>query len=82
MDALDRAGGASRLARDWNALGRHVAVAAAAAVALLSLCSHVPVWLACARAAVLWLALSVLTRLGALALARSRPDARGARGPR
>jgi hypothetical protein len=54
-----------------RALGRRLAAAGALLVALLSLCGHAPVWLACLRGAATLFVLALGARLGAAALGKA-----------
>ena len=54
-----------------SAIGRRLAVAGGALVALLALLRHAPLWLACACGSATLLALALGTRLSVAALTRS-----------
>lgn len=59
------------LDRYWTALGRFAAVFSSALVVLLGLFADVPLLAACGRGFAVFLAVRVLTRVGAWAIARA-----------
>jgi hypothetical protein len=76
----DRARDDASLGLLWSSFGRRLAVAGGALVALVSLLHHVPLGITTLRAGAAFLAVSLGSRLGWLALDRSLAgDAEGAR---
>lgn len=66
----------------WNALGRLLAVAAAAATALISLYHGVSLDVACLRGGLALFGLTAVVRVGAFAIERAaRAEARQSKGP-
>ena len=61
------------LRTSWQAFGSRAAAAAGAFAALASLFGHTPVWVACARGATAWLAVSVVSRAAGWLLRRTAP---------
>lgn len=61
----------------WLQLGKSLAVATGALIALLSLLFHVPVWVASVRGGLAFIGVHVVVRVAAAALRRA-PSARGA----
>lgn len=55
----------------WTALGRCLAAASGALIALVSLLQHVPVWVASLRGGLAWLAMTLALKLGLSALERA-----------
>jgi len=82
MKALDTSG-VNALAQTWLVFGRHLAVAAGAFTALLSLLFHRSLTTACLRGAIAYLAAWLVTRLGHWALTRTTSSAidKGTRSP-
>jgi hypothetical protein len=74
MKPLDTAG-VNALAQSWLVFGRHLAVAAGASTALLSLLFHRSLTTACLRGAIAYCAAWVVTRLGHWAIMRTSPSA-------
>jgi hypothetical protein len=67
--------GGPALEAAWLGFGRSVAVAAGAALALLSLFFHVPVWVAALRGGLLFVGLSLIVRATLRLVTAMRADA-------
>ena len=55
----------------WRALARHLAVAAGALVALISMLYHTPAWVAALRGGATWFAVHTCARIGLALLERA-----------
>jgi hypothetical protein len=71
----DSRNGGPTLEAAWLGFGQSLAVAAGAALALLSLLFHVPVWVAAVRGGVLFIGILMLVRATLWLVAAMRADA-------